>query len=604
MPQNVNRRKHTNRAAGALPPSAGLRLWKGYLAPYGGRLLLALLAMGAYAGAYSAIPVGVEWINSAFSEERNRFAAAPRDVLIFGPLLIAAVGAATAFALYWQQRLSVGVALLALRDMQRDMFANLLTLDLAQIRGEASGQMISRFSNDPMVLRESLTRIARAVRDVMTLAALFLLMIYYDWLLFVIVVGVYALIGWPVVRIGSYLRVKSRETQAQAGEIASLVNETLAGARVVKTYQLEPYERARGEAAFDERLALVRALAFTRALNEPVIFVIGSVAIGAVVAAGAWRVMAGALEGYQFVAFMVTLVLLSQPARSLSSLNAVLQEGLGAFERMLSVIDMAPEIVDAPDAEDIVISAGAVEFNDVSFSYGEGAAALEGFTLNIPAGATVALVGPSGAGKSTVFHLIARLYDADTGAIRIDGADIAGVRLASLRRAIAVVSQEAFLFDDTVRANIAAGAPGSDEQAVVDAAKAAAADAFIEALPERYETRVGEGGERLSGGERQRVALARAFLKDAPILLLDEATSALDAASEAVVQAALARLARGRTTLVIAHRLATVQSADMIVVIDRGRIVARGTHGELMEASPLYARLAALQFMRAGEAAE
>lgn len=571
------------------------RLWRDYLSRYWPRLVAALAAMGVYAASASAIPLGVEWINSAFSGGSARFAASARDVLIWGPALVIGLGAVNAGAQYAQSRMSLGAALSVLRDLQQDMFARLMQLDYAQARADASGQIISRFTNDVLVLRETLTRVANAVRDVLTLAGLFAIMIYYDWVLFLVVLLVYPVIGWPVARIGKYLRGASAEAQGQAGDVASLIGETVTGARMVKTYQLEDYERARAGAAFDRRLTLLKKIAYMRALNEPFIFLIGSVAFAVVVAVVSLRVMAGAIDGPQFVSFIIALLLLSQPARGLGTLNAVAQEGFAALERMLEVIDSEPRIVDAPAATPLAVRDGAIAFRDVRFSYEGGGAALDGFTLDVPAGATAALVGESGAGKSTVFNLAARLYEADSGDILIDGRNINDATIASLRAAIAVVSQDAILFNDTVRANIGFGRANAGESAIIEAAKAAAADEFIRALPNGYDAIVGEGGANLSGGERQRIALARAFLKDAPILLLDEATSALDAESEAKVQAALGGLQQGRTTLVIAHRLSTVKNADLIAVMDKGRVIEQGRHDDLMAKGGAYARLAALQ---------
>jgi len=580
------------------------RLWKDYLSRYWPRLAFSLVAMAVYAASYGAIPIGVEWINSAFSGGENRFSASPRDILVYGPFLIFGVAVLVAGSMYLQMRLSMGAALSALRDMQRDMFQALTAFDYAQVRREASGQTISRFTNDPMVLRDTLTRVSRALRDLLTLLALLSLMIYYDWLLFLIVIMAYAIAAWPISSIGGYLRRKSRETQNQAGDVASLVNETVAGAAVVRTFQLEDYEQKRGGRAFDKRLGLLKTLNYTRALNEPVIFVIGALAVSGVVAAGAWRVMLGALDGAQFGAFIVTLIMLSQPARSLSTLNAVMQEGFGAFERMLSIIDLTPQVKDRKGAKALVVQVGAVSFRDVTFAYEPGAAALNGFSLDIPAGQTVALVGESGAGKSTVFNLLPRLYDIDEGNITIDGQKITGATLSSLRQSLALVSQGAYLFNDTVRANIAAGRLDASGGEIVKAAKAAAAHDFIVELPDGYEAYVGEGGGKLSGGQRQRIALARAFLKDAPVLMLDEATSALDAESEAKVQHALENLSAGRTTIVIAHRLSTVRNADLIAVMDAGRVVETGTHDELMKKNSAYARLVELQLAGSEQAAE
>ncbi|MEQ8749853.1 MAG: ABC transporter ATP-binding protein [Amphiplicatus sp.] len=571
------------------------RLWS-YLGRYWPQLAMALAAMAVYAASTSALPVGVEWINSAFAGGDNRFSADVGDVMLWGPAVIILLGAVNAGSQFLQARLAQTAALSALRDLQRDMFDRLMRFDFAQVKEDASGQIVSRFTNDTAVLRETLTRATTAVRDSLTLIALCATMIWYDWVLFLVVAIVYPLAAIPVSRIGKYLRRSSGKAQAQAGDITSLVSETIGGARMVKTYQLEDYERARADVAFDRRFHLLNGMARMRALNEPFIFMVGSVAMALVVVVGAWRISEGALQGAQFIPFILALLLLSQPARGLSSLNAALQEGLAAFERMLDVIDRAPTVVDAPEASSLAVTKGAVSFREVFFSYVPGSAALEGFSLDIPAGATVALVGESGAGKSTVFHLLPRLYDVGAGQIVIDGQNIAGVTLASLRKAISIVSQEAILFNDTMRANIAFGRPGAAESEIVAAAKAAAIDDFIRSLPEGYDSFVGEGGGNLSGGQRQRIALARAFLKDAPILLLDEATSALDAESEAKVQEAIARLTKGRTTLVIAHRLATVVSADLIAVMDKGRVAELGTHGALLEKGGLYARLATLQF--------
>ncbi|NWG70606.1 MAG: ATP-binding cassette domain-containing protein [Parvularculaceae bacterium] len=571
------------------------RLWRGYLQRYAPQLLLALAAMAVYAASASLIPAGVEWINKALS---GQGAPIPGDVLAWGPVLVVGLGLVNALSQYLQARLSAAAALAALRDLQDEMFRKLLVVDDAQLRALGQGQAIGRLTNDATVLRETLTRATTAVRDVLTFTGLCAMMIWYDWALFVIVAAVYAVIGWPVARIGRYLRKSSREAQAQTGEIASIAGEAVGGGRMIRTYRLEAQEGARGRAAFDRRLKVLQRMAHLRALNEPFIFFVGSVALAIVIAAVALRIEAGALDATEFIAFIVALLLLSQPARGLSTLNAVMQEGFGAFERMLEVIDLKPRIADRADAAPLALKGGAVSFRDVRFSYGDGVAALDGFSLEVPAGATVALVGESGAGKSTVFALLPRLYEPQSGAILIDGADIAGVTLASLRAAIAVVSQETILFNDTVAANIGFGKPGASDAEIVQAATAAAADDFIRALPNGYRTFVGEGGQNLSGGQRQRIAIARAFLKEAPILLLDEATSALDAESESLVQAALKRLAKGRTTLVIAHRLSTVREADLIAVVDKGRVVETGTHAALTSKSGAYARVVEMQLQR------
>ena len=366
---------------------------------------------------------------------------------------------------------------------------------------------------------------------------------------------------------------------------------------MVKTFQLEPLERARAADAFDIRLKLFRKMAFTRALNEPVIFFAGSIAIGIIISIVAFRINAGALTMSEFAAFIAALLLMSQPARALGTLNAVVQEGFGAFERMLALIDTRPSIQSKEGAVELPRSKGAVKFEAVSFSYNDDVHALNDVSIDIPAGAHIALVGASGAGKSTLVNLLPRLFDPTSGRILIDGVDIAGVTISSLRSQIALVSQDAIVFNTSALENIAFGRPGAARADIIRAAEAAAANEFISTLPNAYDTPLGEGGANLSGGQRQRIALARAFLKNAPILLLDEPTSALDAESEAKIQGALDALLKDRTTLVIAHRLATVKSADKIVVLDDGKVVETGSHDELIEKNGVYARQAALQLV-------
>jgi subfamily B ATP-binding cassette protein MsbA len=328
-----------------------------------------------------------------------------------------------------------------------------------------------------------------------------------------------------------------------------------------------------------------------RARVDPVLEVLGGLAVAAVIGFAGWRAAVGSNTIGNFTGFVAALLIASRPLRALGSLNAALQEGLAGLIRVFAVVDERAHITDAPNAIALPAGHGHVVFDDVHFVYPDGRVALAGLSFQAQPGATIALVGPSGAGKSTALALIPRLQDATAGAVQIDGADVRQVTLASLRDAIAYVSQDALLFDDTVAANIRMGRPGASEAEVEHAAEAAAAADFIAALPLGYATRVGPGGQRLSGGQRQRVALARALLRNPRILLLDEATSALDTESEAAVQVALARLRQGRTTIVIAHRLSTVRDADLVVVMQNGRALEQGTHATLLDEDGLYARL-------------
>ena len=325
---------------------------------------------------------------------------------------------------------------------------------------------------------------------------------------------------------------------------------------------------------------------------------LGGAAVAAVLGFAGWRAATGGATLGNFSGFVAALLLASRPLRALGSLNAALQEGLAGLVRIFSVIDEPPDVSEAPHATALPPGRGHLRFEDVCFAYPDGREGLRGLSFDAEPGLTVALVGPSGAGKSTALSLIPRLHDVSGGRILLDGVDLRDLQIAALRGAIAYVSQDTLLFDTSIAGNIRMGRPQASDQQVRDAARAAAAEDFIEALPEGFDTRVGTGGQRLSGGQRQRVALARALLRDPRLLLLDEATSALDTESEATVQDALARLRRGRTTIVVAHRLSTVRSADLVVALSDGRAAECGTHADLLELDGLYARLVRTQALQ------
>jgi subfamily B ATP-binding cassette protein MsbA len=429
------------------------------------------------------------------------------------------------------------------------------------------------------------------------------LMFYQDWVLALASCFAFPLAIRPIVKIGRRMRRVSANTQIEIGQLTTLLSQTFQGARHVKAYGMEAYEAGRANALFERIFRLIDRANRTRSRASPLMETLGGAAVSVVILYGGYQVIENARTPGAFFSFITALLLAYQPLKSLANLNASLQEGLAAAQRLFEVLDIEPDISDLPDARPLRVAGGEIRFDDVRFGYQPHAVALDGISLSVPAGSTVALVGPSGAGKSTVLNLIPRFYDISAGSIAIDGQDIRSVTLSSLRAALALVAQEASLFDDTVRANIAYGRLSASAGEIEDAAAAAGADRFIAELPEGYDTLVGEHGVRLSGGQRQRLAIARAMLKDAPILLLDEATSALDNESERQVQAALRRLMRGRTTLVIAHRLSTITSADLICVMDRGRIVESGKHAQLLAHGGLYARLYETQFAPADDAA-
>ncbi len=567
------------------------RLARDFMRRHVRRILFAFLLMGLAA----ASTAGRAWLMEPVLD--RIFVA--RE----GSLLLLIAGGALALALvkgladYGEAVLMTRVGQRVIADVQIALFARLMRADLAYFHAHPSGTLISRFTSDAALLRSAAANVLAAIgKDAVTVVFLVGVMFYQDWLLALVSFFVFPLAIRPIVAIGRRIRRVTANAQAEIGQFTTLLSQTFQGARHVKAYGMEEYEERRAAGLIERLFALIDRGTRTRSRASPMMEALGGTAIAVVILYGGHQVISGARTPGALFSFITALLLAYQPLKSLANLNASLQEGLAAAQRIFEVLDVEPTIRDRPGAKPLHIAGGEIRFDDVRFGYVPGSAAIDGLSLTIPAGHTVALVGPSGAGKSTMLNLIPRFFDIDSGNIAIDGQDVRAVTIASLRNVIALVAQEVSLFDDSVRANIAYGRFGASLAEIEEVARSAAADAFIRELPQGYDTMVGEHGVRLSGGQRQRIAIARAMLKNAPILLLDEATSALDSESERQVQRALNTLIRGRTTLVIAHRLSTIQGADLICVVDRGRIVETGGHPELLARGGLYARLHAMQF--------
>jgi subfamily B ATP-binding cassette protein MsbA len=522
------------------------------------------------------------------------------------PAALGVLSIARGMALIGQSTLINRIGNGVVADIQRQLVGNFMRGDLARLRATHTGGFVSQVLFDAGLVREAAaTGVLNYLQQGLTLVAMLAVMLWMDWPLTSVALLIAPFVGWVLRDYSKRTTRAAHGAMEESSALTSAVMESLDGVRVVKMENKEAFEEARVGAAIARRQTHLIAGADARAMAAPVSEMMVMVMICVVIAYAAWRIQLAAthlgpfpinpITPGSFTAFVAALMTSNQSLRQLANLQTVMSEGLIAARRLFATLDIEPQIRDAPDAGALPAGVGTVRLEAVTFAYGEEISVLEGLSLEARRGEIVALVGPSGAGKTTVLNLIPRFYDVTSGRVTIDDFDVRDVALASLRRQIALVTQEPFLFDDTIRANIAYAKDDASDAEIEAAARQAAAHEFILSLPKGYDTSVGEAGLRLSGGQRQRIAIARAFLKNAPILLLDEATSALDTESEAQVQVALERLMAGRTTILIAHRLSTVRGADRIYVIDRGKVVEEGDHGQLVGRGGLYARLAGAQ---------
>ena len=567
------------------------RLWRDGIRGYAGWIVLAVIFMLVAAAATSYTAYLMKPVVDEVFDQKNETRLWIVAFTVLATFLVKCI------ANYTQAMLMHFVGLRILSDMQNRLFSHLSRMDLAFFHNHATGTLISRFTTDIHQMKVAVSNgLTSLGKDLMSLVGLVYVMFLQDLELALITFFVFPIAVYPIVRIGKRMRKVTANTQQEIGLFLTILNQTFQGIRMIKAYGMERYEADRIADNVETIRVLNMKAARIQTMARPIMEFLGGIAVFVVIIYGGLRVIEGATTTGTFFSFITALLMAYDPMKRLAGLNASIQTGLAGADRLYWLLDQEPTIRDKPHARDIERIRGEITFEKVSFSYTSNKSALTNISLNVPAGKKVALVGPSGAGKSTILNLIPRFYDVDTGVIRIDDQDVRDLTTTSLFQNMALVSQEITLFDDTVAANIGYGRANATREQIETAAQHAAAHDFIMELPGGYDTVVGEQGVKLSGGQRQRLAIARAMIKDAPILLLDEATSALDTESERNVQTALDTLMEGRTSLIIAHRLSTVTHADIIFVVDNGRIVEQGNHANLMALGGSYKTLYDMQF--------
>ena len=562
----------------------------GYSRPYWWRILIAVfgsLGVGAMDGALAYLVEPVM---------RKIFSGQDREIFILLPFGIIVLYAIRGLCRYTNDFFIRSAGQLAVQDVRNDLYEKNMKLGLGYFTRNETGTLMSRVVSDVTIMQEGVASVITGLfRDGISAISLLGVIFYRDWRLALISFIVIPLTVLPATKIGKRIKGLARQGQEKMGDLASILQETYSGIKVIKAFGLESREVERFKRCNREFYFFIRKNIKYEGLSTPIMEFIISFGVAGVIYVGGSNVLQGTLSASEFFSFITAMVLVFTPIkRLLASYNNV-QRSLGAAERVFEVMDEKPEILDGPDARDLGRAVGEMEFRDVHFKYDDDYV-LQGVDLQAKRGEVIALVGPSGGGKTTLVSLITRFYDPTQGAILMDGVDIRRRTMKSLLEQIALVDQETILFNDTIANNIRYGKSDAADEEVEAAARAAFAHDFITELPEGYETNIGDRGVRLSGGQRQRLCIARAILKDAPILILDEATSALDTESEQMVQQALNNLMANRTTFVIAHRLSTITHADRIIVLEKGVVAEMGNHQALMDNDGLYSRLHGMQF--------
>ncbi|HPH42370.1 MAG TPA: lipid A export permease/ATP-binding protein MsbA [Syntrophorhabdaceae bacterium] len=570
-----------------------LRLLK-YLKPYWPKLVFAMIFMALVASTNGLTAYIVKPVLDNIFFEKN---ALMLNVIPFGVILLYLL---KGIFDYFQAYLMGFVGQKVITDLRDEIFNALQKQPLMYFDKTPTGTIISRIINDVTLVQSAVSDAFTAIlKDIFTIIGLVCVVFYRDWKLATIAFIVLPFATYPIVSFGRRLRRISTRTQKEMAKLTNFLHETITGQRIVKAFCMEDYESRRFKDENETLFRIILKRYKIRALSSPIMEVLGGIAIAVIIWYGGSEVISGKSTPGNFFSFTAALLMLYEPIKRLNRENHNIQQGLAASQRVFEIIDREPEIKENEHAINLENVKGIIEFKDVYFKYEE-KMVLKDINLKIDQNEVLAIVGESGVGKTTLANLIPRFYDVAKGSIEIDNIDIRNITLNSLRKNIALVTQDVILFNDTIKANICYG-ESQDMERMEEAAAMAYANDFISKLPKQYDTIVGEKGIRLSGGQKQRIAIARALYKNTPILILDEATSSLDVASEVEVQKAFDNLMKGRTTIVIAHRLSTVMNANRIIVLDGGTIVQTGSHAELIETDGHYKRLYELQFRDAPE---
>jgi len=515
-----------------------------------------------------------------------------RQMLYLIPLAIVFTFIIKAFSVYGTRIITIKVGIKIIKNIQTLMAQKFLLSDISHITKKHSGKYLSNFTNDITILFTILTGVVVTLfKETFTLIALLGLMFYHDWQLSLLAMIMIPVAAISSKNIGKKMGKKVHVSLEASDKFMKFLSEIIKGSWLIKIYQKEEDELKKISMIIDERFKAIRKVEQTRLGAGPIMEIISAVAIAIVVFFAGYRSIQGAITLGEFVSFLAALMLAYQPVRALAGINVGIQEGITAAKRIYEIIDQKNEIFNDENAPSLKLKNATLEFKNISFTYPDGTHALKNLSAKIEGGKKVGLVGISGSGKTTFLNLIPRFFNLKHGTILIDDQNINNINLNSLRKEISIVSQDVILFDDTIRSNILYGNASASNDEIINACKFAAAQDFVEKLPNKYETIIGENGIKLSGGQKQRLSIARAILKDSPIILLDEATSSLDSESEAVIQKAIENLTKNKTTIIIAHRLSTIMNCDKILVFDSGQIVDEGRHEFLVKNSSIYKNL-------------